>query len=124
MALRNAYDVFLLSKKTNAKVAVNTLDKLFNPLNCFLAACYEVFNYVNSLEYNKTKEVVSYLRVFNSQFANMNKTKRQYKIKKRYLLLKFRLNIIYKAVTHKVYRVWLLKKIFSFDFYKRRFLIK
>ena len=28
MALRNAYDVFLLSKKTNAKDAVNTLDKL------------------------------------------------------------------------------------------------
>jgi len=38
MALRNAYDVFLLSKKTNAKEAVNALDKLTNPLNCFLAA--------------------------------------------------------------------------------------
>ena len=56
MALRNAYDVFLLSKKTNAKDAVNTLDKLTNPLNCFLAACYEVFNTVDSLEYNKQKK--------------------------------------------------------------------
>ena len=56
MALRNAYDVFLLSKKTNAKDAVNTLDKLTNPLNCFLAACYEVFNAVDSLEYNKTQK--------------------------------------------------------------------
>ena len=55
MALRNAYDVFLLSKKTNAKDAVNTLNKLSHPLNCFLAACYEVFNSVDSLEYNKTK---------------------------------------------------------------------
>ena len=44
MALRNAYDVFLLSKKTNAKAAVNALDKLSHPLNCFLSACYEVFN--------------------------------------------------------------------------------
>ena len=35
MALRNAYDVFLLSKKTNAKDAVNTLDKLTNPLIVF-----------------------------------------------------------------------------------------
>ena len=57
MALRNAYDVFLLSKKTNAKDAVNTLDKLSHPLNCFLAACYEVFDRVDSLEYNKTKKV-------------------------------------------------------------------
>ena len=53
MALRNAYDVFLLSKKTNAKDAMNTLDKLNHPLNCFLAACYEVFNRVDSLEYNQ-----------------------------------------------------------------------
>jgi hypothetical protein len=124
MALRNAYDVFLLSKKTNAKDAVNSLDKLSHPLNCFLAACYEVFDRVNSLEYNKTKEVESYLSIFNSQFANINKTKAQNKIKKRYLLLKFRLNIIYKAVTHKVYRVWLLKKLSSLDFYKRRLGIK
>ena len=124
MPLRNAYDVFLLSKKTNAKDAVNSLDKLSHPLNCFLAACYEVFDRVNSLEYNKTKEVESYLSIFNSQFANINKTKAQNKIKKRYILLKFRLNIIYKAVTHKVYRVWLLKKLSSLDFYKRRLAIK
>jgi hypothetical protein len=69
MALRNAYDVFLLSKKTNAKNAVNTLAKLAMPLNCFLAACYEVFNSVDSLEYNKTKKTAYYLSVFNSQFS-------------------------------------------------------
>ena len=56
MALRNAYDVFLLSKKTSAKTAVNTLDKLNHPLNCFLAACYEVFDRVESLEYNNSKK--------------------------------------------------------------------
>ena len=56
MALRNAYDVFLLSKKTNAKDAVNTLNKLSHPLNCFLAACYEVFNKVDSLEYSNQQK--------------------------------------------------------------------
>ena len=35
IALRNAYDVFLLSKKTNANAAMSSLDKLTNPLNCF-----------------------------------------------------------------------------------------
>ena len=68
MPLRNAYDVFLLSKKTNAKAAVNTLDKLTNPLNCFLAACYEVFNKVDSLEYNPTIKVDSYLSDFNTSY--------------------------------------------------------
>ena len=56
MALRNAYDVFLLSKKTNAKAAVNIIRQTNHPLNCFLAACYEVFNNVDSLEYNKTQK--------------------------------------------------------------------
>ncbi|MDD7913381.1 nucleotidyltransferase family protein [Polaribacter ponticola] len=35
IALRNAYDVFLLSKKTNAKDAINSLKKLNQPLNFF-----------------------------------------------------------------------------------------
>ena len=52
--LRSAYDVFLLSKKTSAKEAVNSLDTLNHPLNCFLASCYEVFNSVASLDYNNT----------------------------------------------------------------------
>jgi hypothetical protein len=124
MALRNAYDVFLLSKKTSAKDAVNTLNNLTNPLNCFLAACYEVFNTVDSLEYNNTKKAASYLSVFNSQFTNRKITKRRHKLIKAYLLLKYRLNIIYNSVTHKVYRIWLFKKLSSLDFYKRRLGIK
>jgi hypothetical protein len=118
MALRNAYDVFLLSKKTNAKAAVNLLNKLTNPLNCFLAACYEVFNSVDSLVYDKNSKTASYLSDFNSQFTNTVKIKRKHKRIKAYIILKYRLNIIYKSITHKVYRVWLFKKLTSLDFYK------
>ena len=114
IALRNAYDVFLLSKKTNAKDAVNSLNKLSHPLNCFLAACDEVFNQVDSLEYNNTKKVAFYLSVFNSQFINSRKTKRRHKRIKAYLFLKSRLNIIYKAAIYKEYRVWFFKKLSSF----------
>jgi len=118
MALRNAYDVFLLSKKTNAKDAVNTLNNLTNPLNCFLAACYEVFNNVASLEYNKTTKTASYLSVFNSQFINRKTTKRRHKLIKRYLLLKNRLNLIYKSIIYKEYRVWLFNRVTDKNCYK------
>ena len=118
MALRNAYDVFLLSKKTNAKEAVNTLDKLSDPLNCFLAACYEVFNKVESLEYSNTKNAASYLSAFNSQFTNRQTTKRRHKRIKRYLLLKNRLNLIYKSIIYKEYRVWLFKRVTDKNWYK------
>ena len=120
MALRNAYDVFLLSKKTNAKAAVNTLDKLSQPLNCFLASCFEVFNNVDSLEYNKTKNAASYLNVFNSQFSNRQTTKIRQKRIKIYLFLKSRVNTIYKSIMYKEYRVWLFKRVTDKNWYKEK----
>ena len=120
MALRNAYDVFLLSKKTNAKDAVNTLDKLSQPLNCFLAACYEVFNKVDSLEYNNTKKAASYLNVFNSQFTSRKRTKRKHKRIKIYLFIKSRVNILYKSIMYKEYRVWLFKRVSDKNWYKEK----
>ncbi|MFT5250647.1 MAG: hypothetical protein ACI93P_002389 [bacterium] len=120
MALRNAYDVFLLSKKTNAKDAVNTLDKLSHPLNCFLAACYEVFNTVESLEYNNTKKAASYLSVFNSQFTNSKSKKRKPKRINIYLFIKIRLNIILKSIIYKEYRVWLFKRMTDKNWYKEK----
>jgi len=120
MALRNAYDVFLLSKKTNAKISVNTLDELTNPLNCFLAACYEIFNKVDSLEYNNTKMTASYLSVFNNQFTNSKTTKRRHKRIKTYLFLKSRLGIIYKSLKYKEYRVWLFKRVTDKNWYKEK----
>ena len=120
IALRNAYDVFLLSKKTNAKAAVNTLDKLRHPLNCFLSACYEVFNNVASLEYNNTKKIASYLGVFNSQFNNPIPTKRQSTHLKIYLFIKLRVNIILKCIIHKEYRVWLFNLLTDKNWQKRK----
>ena len=120
IALRNAYDVFLLSKKTNAKKAMNTLDKLTHPLNCFLAACYEVFNAVDSLEYNNTKNTASYLNVFNSQFSNRQTTKIRHKRIKIYLFIKSRVNILYKAAIYKEYRVWLFKRVTDKNWYKEK----
>ena len=118
--LRNAYDVFLLSKKTSAKEAVNSLDTLNHPLNCFLATCHEVFNSVASLEYNNTSKITAYLNDFNSQFANPKATHRKHKIIQIYLFLKHRLNIIYKSIIYKEYRVWLFKRVTDKNWYKEK----
>jgi len=120
MALRNAYDVFLLSKKTNAKEALNTLDKLTNPLNCFLAACYEVFNTVDSLEYTNTKKAASYLSIFNSQFTNRKITKRRHKLIKTYFFLKYRMSILINVILYKNSRVWLFKRVIDKNWYKEK----
>ena len=120
MALRNAYDVFLLSKKTNAKDAVNTSYKLTNPLNCFLAACYEVFDRVDSLGYNKATKITLYLRDFNNQFTNPKPTKRNPIFNKIYLFIKSSSKILYKSIKYKEYRVWLFNVLTDKDWYKRK----
>ena len=120
MALRNAYDIFLLSKKTSAKDSINTLDKLSNPLNCFLAACYEIFSSVNSLEYNNTKKTASYLNVFNSKFTNPKATKRKHKRIKIYLFIKLRVNIILKSIINKEYRVWFFNRMTDKNWYNEK----
>ena len=120
MALRNAYDVFLLSKKTNAKDALNTLDKLINPLNYFLAGCYEVFNSVDSLEYNKTKKAAAYLRDFKSQLSNTSKNIRRHNRIKNYLFIKSKIIDVYKHFLYKEFRVWLFKTLTNKNWYKRK----
>ncbi len=120
ITLRNAYDVFLLSKKTNAKRVMIAFDKLTNPVNCFLATCYEVFNKVDSLKYIKTKNTVLYLNVFKSQFNNSKKTTTRYKRIKKYLTLKYRINLIYKSFLHKDYRVYLYNRVTDKNWYKEK----
>ena len=120
IALRNAYDIFLLSKKTKAKDAVNTLNKLSHPLNCYLAACYEVFNNVASLAYEKTAKTKTYLSVFKSQLTITKKTKRLHNRVKIYLFIKVRLNIFYKSIFYKEYRLWLFKRLTDKNWYKEK----
>jgi hypothetical protein len=118
MALRNAYDVFLLSKKTNAKDAVNRLDKLSHPLNCFLAACYEVFNKVESIEYIKNAKTALYLINFNNQFTKP--VKGQSKRNKIYLFIKRIFYILYKSIIYKEYRVFLFNCLTDKNWYKEK----
>ena len=122
IALRNAYDVYLFSKKTNAKNALNTLDKLTELLNFFLATCYTVFNKIDSLEYNDTTKTDFYLTVFNSQFSNINKTKRKHKNIKNYLFVKSRFDALYKSILYKEYRIWLFKTVTDINWYKEKLL--
>ena len=120
MALRNAYDVFLLSKKTNVKDAINILPKLMHPLNCFLATCYEVFNKTESLEYYKTKKTAHYLFIFNNQLLFTKKTKRWHNKINTYIFFKSRLLVLYNNLLYKKYLIWSLKRTIDKNWYKEK----
>jgi hypothetical protein len=119
--LRNSYDVFLLSKKTNAQQAVNNLYKLKDPLQCFLAGCFEVFNSPDSLQYVKTRKTAAYVKRFKNQFTNTKKVRRKRLVIKNYLALKLFLHTLYRCLVYKEYTIWLLHKMTDKNWYKEKF---
>jgi hypothetical protein len=109
-SLRNAYDVFLLSKKVDTKKVVSKFTKLKNPLNCFLANCNLVFGDVESLDYFKTKESENYLKAFNNSF---NKRESNLKINFKLITINLtrRFGILCKSIFNSENRKWLLNRI-------------
>ena len=111
-SLRNAYDVFLLSKKVDTKKVVLKFTKLKNPLNCFIANCNLVFGDLESLEYHKTKESENFLKAFNNSF-----NKRESNLKINFKLFKInlirRFGIVCKSIFNSENRKWLLNRIKS-----------
>ncbi|CAL2086865.1 Uncharacterized nucleotidyltransferase [Tenacibaculum sp. 190524A02b] len=111
ISLRNAYDVFLLSKKTSAKNSFDKLNKLKKPLNSFLASCHFVFGEIESLDYKDCKDTQSYLSFFKRLLNDSQLQKKHFSKQKKYIYLKSRLNIIYKSIFDKDHRFWLIKRL-------------
>lgn len=108
LTLKPAYDVYLLSKKTNAKNAFQKFNHLKHPLNCFLASCYQAFNNIESLAYETSKETEKYLREFNLYLVDHKKRKRDYKKIKFKLFLIRKKDFVLKTIFHKEYRNWFI----------------
>jgi len=111
MALRNGYDVFLLSKKINTKEAISKFKTLRNPLNFFIASCYITFGKVDSLAYESTRGTNHYVAIFNDLLSNSDKNRARRKKIDRQLFIKSRLEILYKSIFDKEHRLWLFKRI-------------
>ncbi|MAW08519.1 MAG: hypothetical protein CME61_09615 [Halobacteriovoraceae bacterium] len=108
--LRNAYDVFLLSKKVDTKRVISNFSKLKNPLNCFLANCNLVFGDLESFKYHKTNESEKYLKTFNNSL-----NKRESNLKTNFKLFRInltrRFGIVFRSIFNSENREWLLNRI-------------
>ena len=111
LALRNAYDVFLLSKKTIAKNAFKRLNTLEHPLHCFLASCFEVFNKPKTLEYNTSKKIENYLILFHKYINDSKLAKKKANKIIRNKRITYLINLIFNSFLYKNYRLWLFKRI-------------
>jgi hypothetical protein len=120
ISLRNAYDVFLLSQKTEVATAFDGLHKLKAPLNCFVALCYAVFGSPDSLNYHKTPKTEQYVTDFYQLLENDTLRASFHQKMKRKLFIQLRLEIIYKSIFDATYRSWLLKRIRDGNWYREK----
>ena len=109
-SLRNAYDIFLLSKKADTKRIISKFKRLKNPLNCFVANCNLVFGDLESLEYYKTEESKNYIKAFNNSI-NKKKSNIKKKLKRITINLNRRFGIVFKSILNSENRKWLLNRI-------------
>ena len=110
-SLRNAYDVFLLSKKVNTKKAILNFNELKNPLNCYLANCNYVFGDLDSLKFCNTKESDLYVKEFNKSLFKKTKFNLKMYFTSITITFKRRFIIVCKSIFNAENRNWLIKKI-------------
>lgn len=109
-SLRNAYDIFLLSKKVDTRNSISKFIKLKNPLNCFLAICNFVFEDLDSLAYYKTKKSENYLKEFSKSLYK-SKSNINVNFKKTTINFRRKFEIFCKSIFNTENRKWLLNRI-------------
>lgn len=114
ISLRNCYDLFLVSKKTNTLEAIKSAGHYVNILNSFLASCHHVFNAVSSIQFINDQKAINYV---NRQIELLDAPKKlKWNLKKWsfYFNNKIRLEKLKKAFVSKNMRIHLYNKIFGF----------
>lgn len=111
ISLKHAYDIYLLSKKTSAKISFNEFKKLKKPMNNFLAVCYYIFGKSETLIYDKNRKTEEFLAEFNSLLENENKHRFRTKLKTCLKSTKVKLTLILKSVFINEYRIWFINRI-------------
>lgn len=107
IALRNSYDVYLLSLKVNSLVSIKGFRKLFNPLNNYLALCKLTLN-SNRIEFKETSKASKNLIYFNKLLSRKKTANKR--IRKQ-LFAKKRIEILFKSLYKKEYRTWLFIRL-------------
>lgn len=124
IALRNYYDVFLLSFKTNTLDSILSLPSINKQLNSFLSNASYIFNMPSTILYDKNNHVFKYTT------STMNLLKRTWFTKFRTSFIHFkivalvRMSILIKALYQRKYFLFVIDKLTDINWCKRRLGIK
>jgi len=120
ISLRNIYDCFLLSKKTNTLKAIKTLPFFFDQTNSHLAFSSLILNKPDTIIYEKNKKTVKELETFIFLLNNKSYAKIRYRFLKQFLYIKQKLPIIFSAFLNKSDRKFVFNKILNLKWNKEK----
>ncbi|MDT7833490.1 nucleotidyltransferase family protein [Flavobacteriaceae bacterium S356] len=113
ISLRNCYDLFLLSKKTNTLSAIKSVSKHFDILNAFLASCHFVFNHSTSITFDKNRKTNTYIHRQLELLDTPKKMKKNRQLWDIYFNSKTRFKKLKLAFTNKDVRTHLFNLMFK-----------
>ena len=119
--LRNAYDLFLLSHKTNTLKCLYNYPKLFKYLNSFLSTTSLVFNKPTSIVFIKNKQCSSYEAIVKKKLEHPAYCIIHSSCIDLFIYVKSNTLILIKALYQKRYFLFVIDKIVDPSWYKRRF---
>jgi len=119
IALRNYYDLYLLSYKANTLKSIGKFPTIFKQLNSFLALASCVFPNTKNIVFEENSSINSYQK---SVLKLLSRPKK-HKIRNRYLRLYFltnsRIKLIIKAFYSKRHCIYVLHKLIDVKWYQR-----
>jgi len=119
MGLRNGYDLIALAPHTNALEAASRFNKLFVPLNNFIASTSLVFS-LSDLKYKATNETRNYMHEFRKLLSSSDYKEKAYRKVKAKLLVKSYMKLFVNMLFSKTHRKWIFYRVQQKDWQQKK----
>ena len=121
VALRNYYDLFLLSFKADTLKSIEKFPSIFKQLNTFLAIASTVFLNTNSIHFKKNSNTHKALKSVLKSLKTPKKLYYRNMVIRQFQMTNSRLCILTKALYNKNAFYYVLNKLKDINWYKRLF---
>jgi hypothetical protein len=119
IALRNYYDVYLLSFKANTLKSILEFTKIFDSLNSFLSNASFIFPNSPTIIFEENSKTLRHQKSIIKRLEAPSKYRFRSIIRKKYLRIKIRVNLLIKACYSKKHFVYVMSKLTDIKWYQR-----
>jgi len=121
IALRNYYDLFLLSFKADTIKSIGKFPTIFTQLNSFLAIASVIFQKTQRIHFEINENVIRYQNSTIKLLETPKKHQNRTEILRLFLITELRVKLLIRALYSKSHCLFVLNKMSDINWYKRKF---